>query len=639
MDDHDTITSKHHSNKFSNIKSMISKFISHKSTQKPLLYDIPIVNLFKSTVKENIISHMTYLDLLSLYLTDKNFYVILNTFTTLRFLSIKFKISIPNDFSQFVKIMQNGSFKRLYLYDLENVLYKPQSSNTIAFAKDYTCKNRILLLDWLLKICKTFNSSEYLFGLTVTLLDVYTDFVSLVNDNIQLTGCVCMYIASTVIEEYMLSICDFIHATDHIYNSDQFNDMVCDVMCKLNGTLIRPSTVFFTNMFNDNAKTLTYLSYFSHELSTYNSSLIAHMIHYVLTGEYDPSMYTLMEIAAPCKILINQVRKLIHSSLGIRNLAICSQKYFQYNHVELVNSISAINKTVQISQPPCNRYSVNKFDRICTIGHGVSGKVYKVKNRERGEYYVLKSIKNQLPSGTIEIANLKLLAGYQYIILSHGFDMNREKLHMYLNVGLMTLAKLADNTSLMKYNMITYFKQIALAVNYCHQHDVIHRDIKPDNIIFDGEKVVLIDFGLAVNYASFRTVLAPSLAGTPKYRAPEAFLGDIYYNHKIDIWSLGLVFYFMINNKHLISRTSLDKQILIDIFEIFGTPSKVTWPDASALPNWNDFKNYQYKGNNSFLRERLAKYYDLAMLCLKLNPVKRADITMVLTYLNYKLYE
>lgn len=87
-------------------------------------------------------------------------------------------------------------------------------------------------------------------------------------------------------------------------------------------------------------------------------------------------------------------------------------------------------------------------------------------------------------------------------------------------------------------------QQLLRAINHCHVDKVTHRDIKPENVIINSKgNSKLIDFGLSKN-ATAQQILK-SMAGTPFYMAPE-ILCEKTYNEKVDIWSLGVLFYTML---------------------------------------------------------------------------------------------
>ena len=109
--------------------------------------------------------------------------------------------------------------------------------------------------------------------------------------------------------------------------------------------------------------------------------------------------------------------------------------------------------------------------------------------------------------------------------------------------------------------------QLLTAVTFIHSHDVMHRDLKPGNIVVDfdagepgGGVVRLIDFGMAcVDLKDHRTKYGPDRLGLPyctlPYRAPELLLGCVDYTRAVDIWSLGCIMFELITGNRLIQET------------------------------------------------------------------------------------
>ena len=100
------------------------------------------------------------------------------------------------------------------------------------------------------------------------------------------------------------------------------------------------------------------------------------------------------------------------------------------------------------------------------------------------------------------------------------------------------------------------------ALNYCHSNNIMHRDIKPQNIVIgdDGE-YKLVDFGFAKVQQQPREKL--ETLGTPYYLAPEVIGG--FYGKECDIWSMGVVIYQMLTGKMPFNAGSIKD--LIDIIE------------------------------------------------------------------------
>jgi len=91
--------------------------------------------------------------------------------------------------------------------------------------------------------------------------------------------------------------------------------------------------------------------------------------------------------------------------------------------------------------------------------------------------------------------------------------------------------------------------QIARALEYCHRREIIHRDIKLENVMFGKDnQLKLIDFGLSAN--SFTDLsLKDEIVGTPYYVSPEMSEGRGQATQKTDVWSLGVLLYFLLTNE------------------------------------------------------------------------------------------
>ena len=90
-----------------------------------------------------------------------------------------------------------------------------------------------------------------------------------------------------------------------------------------------------------------------------------------------------------------------------------------------------------------------------------------------------------------------------------------------------------------------YFVQTVEAVAHCHEHGVIHRDIKPENLLLDARyDIKLTDFGLSALVRPGQLLKVP--CGTPAYSAPEIVSKKEYDGTLSDVWSLGVLLYFML---------------------------------------------------------------------------------------------
>ncbi len=133
----------------------------------------------------------------------------------------------------------------------------------------------------------------------------------------------------------------------------------------------------------------------------------------------------------------------------------------------------------------------------------------------------------------------------------------------------------------------SFLFQLLTGVAYCHHHRVLHRDLKPQNLLINREgDLKLADFGLA------RAFGIPVRSYTHEvvtlwYRAPDVLLGSRKYSTPVDVWSIGCIFAEMVNGTPLFKGTSEDTQ-LDTIFRHLGTPNEATFPGISELPDWRD---------------------------------------------------
>lgn len=92
------------------------------------------------------------------------------------------------------------------------------------------------------------------------------------------------------------------------------------------------------------------------------------------------------------------------------------------------------------------------------------------------------------------------------------------------------------------------FKQILMALNYCHSNNIVHRDLKPENFLFvskdDSSDLKIIDFGLSKIMNGGKLQRMKTRAGTPYYISPEVLAGN--YDVSCDMWSAGCMMYILL---------------------------------------------------------------------------------------------
>uniref|UniRef100_A0A673NLT7 non-specific serine/threonine protein kinase n=1 Tax=Sinocyclocheilus rhinocerous TaxID=307959 RepID=A0A673NLT7_9TELE len=90
------------------------------------------------------------------------------------------------------------------------------------------------------------------------------------------------------------------------------------------------------------------------------------------------------------------------------------------------------------------------------------------------------------------------------------------------------------------------FRQIVSAVHYCHQKNIVHRDLKAENLLLDADaNIKIADFGFSNEFTLGNKL--DTFCGSPPYAAPELFQGKKYDGPEVDIWSLGVILYTLVS--------------------------------------------------------------------------------------------
>ncbi|TPX56609.1 hypothetical protein PhCBS80983_g04411 [Powellomyces hirtus] len=126
------------------------------------------------------------------------------------------------------------------------------------------------------------------------------------------------------------------------------------------------------------------------------------------------------------------------------------------------------------------------------------------------------------------------------------------------------------------------FRQIVSALEYCHRSSIIHRDLKPENLLLDSDKnIKIIDFGFVKLFDKHECL--QTFCGSPFYASPEMILGRQYQGPEVDIWSMGVILFALLNG-HLpftdSNTTELYKKIANGIYE---TRTAYMSPDSADL--------------------------------------------------------
>ena len=194
---------------------------------------------------------------------------------------------------------------------------------------------------------------------------------------------------------------------------------------------------------------------------------------------------------------------------------------------------------------------------IKTLGEGSFGIVYLVKEKEKEPitYYALKRIKmskveKENFTSCIEMEK-KILLQIEHPFIIKLIKTLKDKNYIYFleeYINGISLSKILQKKGRLEKNITQfYIGSLLICVEYLNQKHIIHRDIKPDNIlIVNNGYIKLIDFGTSkIIENNFTT----TVIGSPLYMAPEILLAETY-SYNCDIWSISICFYELICGKY-----------------------------------------------------------------------------------------
>ena len=188
-----------------------------------------------------------------------------------------------------------------------------------------------------------------------------------------------------------------------------------------------------------------------------------------------------------------------------------------------------------------------------SIGHGAFGKVNISLHVLSGRIVAIKSINKKKgifskKNILYEIKLMKKLRGHKNIVtLFETFENKKYTFIIMENIiGGNLLQSVKKMTKLTENQSKNIFKQLIETIKYIHSKNIVHRDIKPHNILLTlNNEIKICDFGVGkeINKGN----LINETCGTPAYIAPEVLLGKPFDPYKSDIWSCGVVLYFMLS--------------------------------------------------------------------------------------------
>eukprot|EP01135_Chromosphaera_perkinsii_P002979 Nk52_evm1s232 gene=Nk52_evmTU1s232 len=243
-----------------------------------------------------------------------------------------------------------------------------------------------------------------------------------------------------------------------------------------------------------------------------------------------------------------------------------------------------------------------RYEKISFLGEGQFATVFKARDKATNDIVAIKKIKVGKAADAKDGMNrtalreIKLLQELHHPNIIGLLDVFGKR---KANVNLVFEFMDTDLEILIKEKSIIFkaadIKRIILmtlqGIEYLHDNWVLHRDLKPNNLLVGVDGTVKItDFGLARTFGSPDRLYSSQVV-TRWYRSPELLLGAKNYGTGVDIWAVGCIFAeLMLRNPFLPGESDLDQ--LNKIFSALGTPTFAQWPGMKKLPDYVQFQEY-----------------------------------------------
>lgn len=235
-----------------------------------------------------------------------------------------------------------------------------------------------------------------------------------------------------------------------------------------------------------------------------------------------------------------------------------------------------------------------RYLKIATLGKGTYGEVYKMRDSETQEIVAVKKIKVMQQGEGIHFTAIREIMLLQELDHPNIVKVTATQLkdvfykqgtiNLVLEIAEHEVANLVRNPAMNEAAIKGLMLQLLQGMHYMHSNWVMHRDLKPGNLLLNAKgEMKITDFGLAKIYGTPKPYSLGIATGW--YRAPEILFGTKHYGTAIDMWAIGCILgEFMWRQPMFPGKSDIDQ--LSVIFNTLGTPDSEEWEGMEFMPSY-----------------------------------------------------
>ncbi|XP_019369527.1 PREDICTED: cyclin-dependent kinase 18 [Gavialis gangeticus] len=240
------------------------------------------------------------------------------------------------------------------------------------------------------------------------------------------------------------------------------------------------------------------------------------------------------------------------------------------------------------------------YVKLDKLGEGTYATVFKGRSKLTENLVALKEIRLEHEEGApcTAIREVSLLKNLKHanIVTLHDIIHTERSLTLVFEYLDSDLKQYLDNCGnlMSTHNVKIFMFQLLRGLSYCHRRKILHRDLKPQNLLINERgELKLADFGLA-RAKSVPTKTYSNEVVTLWYRPPDVLLGSTEYSTPIDMWGVGCIHYEMVTGRPMFPGSTVKEELHL-IFRLLGTPTEDSWPGITSNEEFKAYSFTQYR--------------------------------------------